>query len=1140
MNFLNNIGIKSKLLLLLAFPLMGMVYLSSTKTYETYQKYKTMEQIEVIVALSSNISALVHETQKEREYSTNYLVSNDSSMRNKVLSQIKNTDKKINTLNTYVKTIDFQNYPKKLKVNLNNVLSEISAFNNTRKTILENDMSFEQVIKYYSNINNELLNNIVLIAKFTDDLKVSQELTAYSSFLFAKEKASIESSLASNTLLRDSFALGMRAWFNNLIAEQNSYINNFLQYASEDMKKNYLISLENLSSKEIDRIRKVMLETNSIGGFNIDASHWFETMSKKIDILKEIEDELAYNLRIDDLKLFERMELAARLSGLIHGTQLEIAASSGYISSQGKLFKDELTKKRYGTDYRIKELKEAFSVQEKNSQLDKSTLNTIKEIISDLNTLPEMRKNVDTIKLTNIEATNYFTKINKKLLHTFSLISNTATNMNESKDLTALYSFIMAKEKAGVERSIGASAFTQNKFIPGQKERLVKLITEQDNYLTIFKRNSTEEMLAFYNDAINEEKVKSQIFDEVDNLRKIALNSNEVGGFGIKNGHWITQVNTKKQKLKNTDDYISNIINTDIKNNKNDFFKKFITTEILTLLALILVLLSSKFLSRNIIQALEEFKIGLGHFFEYAVREKDELEPMIVRGHDEFSQMTKEMNHQIIKTEALIEQDKKVVSEIDDVIGKVLSGFFCYSVKEKGATKEVEALRRSINTMLEHTKGKLDNINLILDNYASNNFNFELHEKHTKTGMSGDLGSLFSSSVLLGDNISQLMAMIKNAGGELHINTNTLNTSSQTLSTSSNEQAASLEETAAAIEQITANIQANSHNVENMAQLSDELNQTANDGRELASKTSRAMDEINDKVSAINDAIQIIDQIAFQTNILSLNAAVEAATAGESGKGFAVVAQEVRNLAARSADAANEIKSLVEVASVKSKDGKTIANNMIGGYESLNEKVIQTKQMIDDVSQATKEQEEGMIQINDAINSLDQVTQENASTSSQIDNLSTGVSQLSTRLINITSKANLSEEVHRKVSDIELTQVIAKFKNDHINFKDEHFSKLDSKTKWDVEKCHTCDLGNWIQSSENANADYVNNKEWELLKTHHSSLHNNLHDYVHQNSQSSNNNILQTCADIIEKNTLDMFKSLDDVLLINSNVINKS
>ncbi|RXJ93678.1 chemotaxis protein, partial [Arcobacter sp. CECT 8989] len=128
----------------------------------------------------------------------------------------------------------------------------------------------------------------------------------------------------------------------------------------------------------------------------------------------------------------------------------------------------------------------------------------------------------------------------------------------------------------------------------------------------------------------------------------------------------------------------------------------------------------------------------------------------------------------------------------------------------------------------------------------------------------------------------------------------------------------------------------------------------------------------------MNDAISVIDQIAFQTNILSLNAAVEAATAGEAGKGFAVVAGEVRNLASRSAEAAKEIKSLVENATQKSGDGKQIAGNMIEGYTHLNENIQNTHGLIKNVAESSKEQKTGIEQISIAVNQLDQQTQKNA------------------------------------------------------------------------------------------------------------------------------------------------------------------
>ncbi|MCG3716590.1 methyl-accepting chemotaxis protein, partial [Aliarcobacter butzleri] len=144
---------------------------------------------------------------------------------------------------------------------------------------------------------------------------------------------------------------------------------------------------------------------------------------------------------------------------------------------------------------------------------------------------------------------------------------------------------------------------------------------------------------------------------------------------------------------------------------------------------------------------------------------------------------------------------------------------------------------------------------------------------------------------------------------------------------------------------------------------------------------------INNQVNLINDSISVIDQIAFQTNILSLNAAVEAATAGEAGKGFAVVAQEVRNLASRSAEAAREIKAIVENATSKANEGKEIANNMIEGYKELNINISETINLIGDIQNASKEQLLGIEQINDAVNSLDRQTQQNAMIASQTNDI---------------------------------------------------------------------------------------------------------------------------------------------------------
>ena len=208
-----------------------------------------------------------------------------------------------------------------------------------------------------------------------------------------------------------------------------------------------------------------------------------------------------------------------------------------------------------------------------------------------------------------------------------------------------------------------------------------------------------------------------------------------------------------------------------------------------------------------------------------------------------------------------------------------------------------------------------------------------------------------------------------------------------------------------------------------MAKYSNEITRASSQGEKLANRTTQAMDEINTQVNLVNEAISVIDQIAFQTNILSLNAAVEAATAGEAGKGFAVVAQEVRNLASRSAEAAKDIKNIVEDATKKANEGKDIANEMIEGYKGLNDSISQTINLISDVEMSSKEQLLGIEQINDAVNQLDQQTQQNAMIASQTNDIALSADEIAKLVV---SDANAKEFIGKndvKARDISLNEI---------------------------------------------------------------------------------------------------------------------
>ena len=182
--------------------------------------------------------------------------------------------------------------------------------------------------------------------------------------------------------------------------------------------------------------------------------------------------------------------------------------------------------------------------------------------------------------------------------------------------------------------------------------------------------------------------------------------------------------------------------------------------------------------------------------------------------------------------------------------------------------------------------------------------------------------------------------------------------------------------------------------------------QIAQEATVQSKQTATAMVKLNEESQKIGETVNIISQIAFQTNILSLNAAVEAATAGEAGKGFAVVAQEVRNLASRSAEAAKEIKDIVENATKKANEGKDIANEMIEGYKGLNDSINQTINLISDIEMSSKEQLLGIEQINDAVNSLDQQTQQNAMVASQSHDIALSTDKIAKLVV---SNANAKE-----------------------------------------------------------------------------------------------------------------------------------
>jgi methyl-accepting chemotaxis protein len=419
---------------------------------------------------------------------------------------------------------------------------------------------------------------------------------------------------------------------------------------------------------------------------------------------------------------------------------------------------------------------------------------------------------------------------------------------------------------------------------------------------------------------------------------------------------------------------------TKLKYEANDLLNTILV--ILGIISIGIFIICSLFISSIITKSLNDFQNGLMSFFAYLNKTANNVALLEDKAQDEFGEMAKFVNINIKQIENTINQDIALIEDAKIVMTRVNNGWYSQLIEKNTSNVPLEDFKNNVNEMIKNTKNRFEEVDEVLEEYSKLDYTRIL-----KMSSNDEKGGVFERLVVginnLQDSITQMLVDNKTNGLTLDASSDILLVNVDKLNQSSNSAAASLEETAAAIEEITSNIRNNTENISKMASLSKEVTTSANQGEKLANETTLAMDDINVQVRAINDAITVIDQIAFQTNILSLNAAVEAATAGEAGRGFAVVAQEVRNLAARSAEAAKEIKSIVEDATNKANHGKNIAGNMIDGYKQLNENITHTTNLIQDIQNASKEQLLGIEQINDAVNQLDQQTQQNAMVASQ-------------------------------------------------------------------------------------------------------------------------------------------------------------
>jgi len=671
-----------------------------------------------------------------------------------------------------------------------------------------------------------------------------------------------------------------------------------------------------------------------------------------------------YTLYTNMDQLSYDMELATYVSKLIHETQKERGMTAGYLGSKGKKFADVIKTQRLLTNKRFQEIEQFY----KDHQFESNIKAKVDEVLKRLNNLSQIRSQVDSFSIKLGDALKYYTKTNAVMLQMITEISKASNSKIISQEINGYYNFLQAKERVGIERAVGANALSKKTWIDGLKNKYISLIAQQESFINSFLNYSLEEESVFYKNT-----VKGESIENVNRMRAQLLENN----FEADPTVWFKEITSKINLFKRVDDYIAQDLLHSIAKEKSAALEGLILVLVIGIIGWGIVIFFTYIILKDILRKIKTMNHGMVEFFKFVKREKTTAEPIAIDSDDEFGSMAKIVNENIEDSRVLLEDERFFINNVLKATEFLKKGDLNTKLSRKVKSETLERLRQNLNEMFETLRvtvsTDLSKVEKVLEEYRNKNFRNKIDDDGKFAVMINELSDIVNHMLL--EN-KQNGVMLQTASSTLLQNVDQLNDSS-------NQAAARLEETSAALEEMTSNVRSNTKNIAQINNLANQVTKSATQGLSLANKTTEAMDQINEEVSAINEAIGVIDQIAFQTNILSLNAAVEAATAGEAGKGFAVVAQEVRNLAARSAEAAKDIKDIVEKATAKANNGKAIADNMIEGYNGLTGSIDKTIELIGSVDAASKEQQQGIEQINDAINSLDKQTQENVSIASQ-------------------------------------------------------------------------------------------------------------------------------------------------------------